>query len=911
MAISKEYEEQAARAFGLKGQYTKENLENHKRSNPVFARKMAMVQDKLNMRKGGVVKLANGSSIGSGANPAFANAGQPVAQEPASLKEPAAEDPTTGETLIAAAKEPAQAEQDLMDLKANEFQTIFNSPNATIEEKYNALKAQAEATAPFADTPTTVDEWMQRNAGDVVTAFNEFKAGNLDDLGLADGVDTYGVTTADTADTASPTDNSAPVADANSEDIKSLFKALLGRDIGAEALKHYQDRLAGGESIGSISNSIVNSEEYKTLNRTTPDKPAAENVTASKITYDSTNQNIAFNKIKDTDVNTIAAATKIVAEEAADPGSKTVKKSTTSETNADVLKKLKLIKEAEGILSTGAKTLAAQVADPKTSDVSTVQASQIGTARTVEGSPTRTLGEDEKVSGSAVDNVEVENTLTKMQAAEIIKLSEESSIKGQLGILYQNFNTNNPPAWADGAVRTAMSTLNARGLGASSLAGQAVVQAVMESALPIAQIDAQSSFNLEIQNLSNRQQTVILAAQQRAQFLGQEFDQAFQTRVTNAAKISEVANLNFNAQQQIALENAKLSQTVDLANINNKQAVVMANAAQIANLETANLNNRQQAAVQTAQAFLQLDVANLNNEQQVVLFKGQQSIQSLFTDAAAQNAASQFNASSENQVNQFYDSLSTQVKQFNATQSNATEQFNVSQTTAINQFNAQQKNAIDQFNASNGLVVSQANAEWRRNIATIDTAAQNQVNQFNAQMAMSLTQREYEGMWQEYRDSMTFAHETGENQLDRESQQFISLLNKQAAIESAQYAVTGQLYQAGGELAAAIASGANIFGKDGVVTNAVKAVKALKNNNSTGNVNDGLTDDELNIDLGDTYTGGDTTFDTITPDDVFDLGFDFGNNNDADPYNEELDLGNDDFNLGNLYEPEDSNILGS
>ena len=33
-------------------------------------------------------------------------------------------------------------------------------------------------------------------------------------------------------------------------------------------------------------------------------------------------------------------------------------------------------------------------------------------------------------------------------------------------------------------------------------------------------------------------------------------------------------------------------------------------------------------------------------------------------------------------------------------------------------------------------------------MATIDTAAINQTNQFNAQNAMALTVREYEGMWQ-------------------------------------------------------------------------------------------------------------------------------------------------------------------
>ena len=46
------------------------------------------------------------------------------------------------------------------------------------------------------------------------------------------------------------------------------------------------------------------------------------------------------------------------------------------------------------------------------------------------------------------------------------------------------------PAWAAGAMRNATAALAARGLGASSMAGMAVVQAAMESALPIAQMDA-------------------------------------------------------------------------------------------------------------------------------------------------------------------------------------------------------------------------------------------------------------------------------------------------------------------------------------------------------------------------------------------------------------------------------------
>jgi len=761
MAISKEYEEKAARAFGLKGPYTKENLENHKRSNPVFARKMAMVQDKLNMRKGGVVKLSGGSYLNAtGTNYANQNTTTPVEKK----------DPAMGQ---------------------------FNAP----------------IISPTSST-TAEDLGIDTDKGGLGEPPDDSHF--VDDFGLTkDDPPPVADDPATVVDDPPPADDPAPVVDTGSEDIKSLFSTLLKRDIGADALKHYEDRLAAGESIGDISNSIINSEEYKTLNRTTPDKPTAESVTASEIGYDP-NQDVKFDKIEDTDVNTVSKATDLTAEKVDDPTRKAAVKMDTISTIDEVQAGLDKLKAEQGIVSDKAK-VDAITQDPTTSEVGKIKAAELDSSRVIEGT-TRKLQDDELVSGPSVDQARVETDVIAKTKAAQLDLDPAATVKYQLSTLYQDFTPSNPPAWADGAVRTAMATLNARGMGASSLAGQAVVQAVMESALPIAQVDAKTVFDLGLQNLSNRQATVMLAAEQRAAFLGQEFDQAFKTKVANAAKVSEIANLNFNAETQIAIENSKLAQTVDLANLGNRQAVIMAEAAQIASLETTNLNNRQTAAIQNAQSFLQMDLKNLENRQQTNLFKAQEQIKSLFTDAAAENAAAQFNASSENQVTQFYDSLSSSVKQFNATQVNATNQFNVNQDLAVDQINAQIKNATDQFNASNGLVVSQANAEWRRNIATIDTAATNQANQFNAQMAMSLTSREYDGMWQDYRDRMTFAHQSGENVLDREAQLGVATIQKQASIEAAKFAMTTELYKAMGTLGAEMLSGSSIFGAGGLLS---------------------------------------------------------------------------------------------
>ena len=345
--------------------------------------------------------------------------------------------------------------------------------------------------------------------------------------------------------------------------------------------------------------------------------------------------------------------------------------------------------------------------------------------------------------------------------------SSQATVQGQLATLMQQFEGGQTPAWAAGAVRAATTTMIERGLGASSIAGQAIVQAAMESALPIAQIDAQTQAQFEAQNLSNRQQRAMLAAQQRATFLGQEFDQGFQVKVQNAARISDIANINFNADQQIALENSRAANTMDLTNLSNRQAMVMSEAAALSQLDISNLNNRQQSAVQNAQNLLQTDMTNLSNQQQAAMFNAQQNIQALFTDQAAENAAEQFNATSENQTDQFFASLASQVGQFNASQQNAMDQYNAGQTNALRRFNSELQDARDRFNAANGLVVAQANAQWRQNIATANNAVINQSNMDYAKTINALSAKNLDEIWQRERDLMTFAYSSSQTSQDR------------------------------------------------------------------------------------------------------------------------------------------------
>ena len=401
------------------------------------------------------------------------------------------------------------------------------------------------------------------------------------------------------------------------------------------------------------------------------------------------------------------------------------------------------------------------------SSVGNLQAAQ-GQAQLINNPVQRQIQSGELITGTGVDATAAAAATAQTQAAAAQgNPSQQAMVQDQLAGLMTQFQGTNPPAWAAGAIRTANAQMAARGLGSSSLAGQAIVQAAMESALPIAQADARTVAQFDAQNLSNRQQAAMLAAEQRAKFLGQEFDQAFQVRVQNAARVADVANQNFTADQQVQLENSRIANTMNLQNLSNSQALVMSEAAALAQLDSQNLNNRQQSAVQNAQNFLQTDMANLSNRQQTDLFKAQQRIQSLFTDQAAENAARQFNASTQNQVDQFFASLGSQVSQFNATQQNSQAQFNAGQVNAIEKFNAELNNQRDQFNAQNQLVISQSNAQWRRQIATANTAAVNRANELNASAVLDISNQAYNNLWQYYGDTMEWAWTSAENQIDR------------------------------------------------------------------------------------------------------------------------------------------------
>ena len=317
-----------------------------------------------------------------------------------------------------------------------------------------------------------------------------------------------------------------------------------------------------------------------------------------------------------------------------------------------------------------------------------------------------------------------QGTVTQPMVAaqeDLTSLPPEATVQGQLANISQSITDavnqgTALPAFAQGAKRLVDSAMQQRGLGASSIAAEALAQGIISASIPIAQQDA-------------------------------------------------------------ALY---------------KDAIF------------ANLNNRQQAALTNAYAYLQMDMANLNNNQQTSLANLQIRQQSLFSDQAATNAASQFNSQSQAQTDQFFSNLNTSVRTANAQRTDAMNQYAIAETNkisaqnaqnqiavdeadaqreaAINQFNTQLQDQRQRFNVENQRVIDQSNVLWRRQVNTANTAAINAANQTDAQNLLQISNFALSSLWQQWRDEASWVNTASENNKNRQHNVAMAALDRETTM---------------------------------------------------------------------------------------------------------------------------------
>jgi hypothetical protein len=159
-----------------------------------------------------------------------------------------------------------------------------------------------------------------------------------------------------------------------------------------------------------------------------------------------------------------------------------------------------------------------------------------------------------EVSQTAIDdvaNVQASTYTAEQGVAEQGTVTEESTVQGQLKNLMQDVEEGTA-AWANGAIRHATNLMAQRGIGASTMAGAAISTAIMEAAVPIAQLDAATYGQMNIENLRNRQSAML--SNTAATNAAKQFNSKSQQEIDQFMASFRDRMIRFNVEQKNSME---------------------------------------------------------------------------------------------------------------------------------------------------------------------------------------------------------------------------------------------------------------------------------------------------------------------------------------------------------------------
>tara|TARA_R100000353_G_scaffold149815_1_gene108220 strand:+ start:28 stop:2529 length:2502 start_codon:yes stop_codon:yes gene_type:complete len=438
-----------------------------------------------------------------------------------------------------------------------------------------------------------------------------------------------------------------------------------------------------------------------------------------------------------------------------------------------------LVKEVTGKLSPGAKAEVVKVAGLSERKITRYK-KQLRNAG---------LSEDE-IKEIGNDPSALEDRVLDFSEEErgvIEGLPEEALVSTQIEGLLEGMEEGNPPSWARPAIAAVNQMLAQRGMSASTVGRDALFNAVIQSAMPIAQSNAQAI-----------QASVSQSKDIEAKAAMQDAAMAQERAVQYAGNVFNMDMANFNAKQQAAVANAKYFQTVALEETNNRQQAAIQDAVITSQLNIAEADMQTKARINNANAFLNLDMTNLKNQQQANIAEAQIENQRMLSNQAAVNTAISLNTQEQNKVDMFMTNMQKEIEIANAAQVNNMAQFNTNQENAatareadreldrrkanaamaqdIDKFNADMKQRRDTWNAANAAAVQAADVAYHRKTNEVNTATQNAVNLQNAMNGFNMTVKSMAFLNQEMRDQADFEFKAYEAEEQRAASVIVGAL---------------------------------------------------------------------------------------------------------------------------------------
>ena len=303
------------------------------------------------------------------------------------------------------------------------------------------------------------------------------------------------------------------------------------------------------------------------------------------------------------------------------------------------------------------------------------------------------------------DAVAAQGTVSQPMVAaqeDITALPPEATVQGQLAnisqAIQQSVDEGKPlPAYAQGAKRIVDAAMQQRGLGASSIAAEALAQGIINASIPIAKSDADTYKQAIFANLNNRQQAALV----------------------NAQSYLKMDMQNLSNRQQVSLANVQLRQ----------QGLLSDQSAENASRQFNAVSQKQTDQFFTSLAN-QINTNNATRTDAMNQFATAERSKVAAMNANNEIAVNQANAQREAAINQFNAQLKDQRERFNVENQRVIDQSNVTWRRQINTANTASINAANQTDAQNLLQISNFALsslwqQWRDEASWINQSSEN------------------------------------------------------------------------------------------------------------------------------------------------------------------------------------------
>ena len=351
-------------------------------------------------------------------------------------------------------------------------------------------------------------------------------------------------------------------------------------------------------------------------------------------------------------------------------------------------------------------TLAAQAGS---ATAPTVTAAAAPTSTSVGGITAQTPGSyTGDVVGTASSMTGATGSVTApMTAAQqsVANLDPKATVQGQLASISSDIETSlaqgSPlPAFARGAAEAAKATMQARGLGSSTMLAEALAEGILKSSVPIAAADAQTYKEVIFQNLSNNQQAAVVNAQSYLQM-----------DMANLSNTQQASMQNMHAKQQVLLSDQAARNAALQFNATSQNQVNQFYDSLNSNIQTQNAQRLDAMAQYTNAEANKVSALNAKNA----------------------TALADSNAQRETAINQFNTTLEDARGRFNVENQRVIDQSNAVWRRSINTANTSAVNAANETNALNLLNLSNFAMsglwqQWRDEASWVQTSSQNTSN---------------------------------------------------------------------------------------------------------------------------------------------------------------------------------------